>query len=637
MLLMLVVLAGCASGDDSDDGRTVRTVSVAFDQSVVVQSSRLRFQMLDTADRGAVGASVRFLGTLDDNRLVDFETFVPATRVGQQGDLAVEVRANDGLWMSVDPGATSTFTGDVVIKLEDPIGTFAQGTLEGTQIEFRSDMPPILDSLEVPAEVYPNQSIQVTGDGFLRPEEGTTWVVVTSGGIRYPDGAERQVANARAAIEWTGSRTQASLRISPALFGVLVSEFDGELDFVNDLRTGQEFRGSPQSVAFGLRAPLIDTIDPPAGSRGQKITIKGRGFLPDDTDRDTGMFLVFEGTFDPDNPDIPSRTFEGPTAELKVPLEVVNEQTIEQDVWYSVDRSTGQLEGLGATPGLFAGRVTPVVYDPQGEQEGQTWEGNFRVLPTKQVVHVKYLPGFSRALETYGLRNVETEIRARILQVLRRDYAEVNVEFSTQPPEDYIDYTTIEIGGPDPSGLLNFGYDNSFNDGGKDIGNLYLSDYLGGVNRHSENAGYLPYGGVFIESFVAFSRQLFPDGFGTSDAFDRTMSPFMPGLGGDPVLATEWPEGPRRAAIQNAIDLIGNLAGHTASHEIGHSIGLAWFPPSVEGFDERFHNDPPGTALIMDAGIDRPFEERAQLEGAGPAKFSADNLRYLRTILPLPR
>jgi hypothetical protein len=416
-----------------------------------------------------------------------------------------------------------------------------------------------------------------------------------------------------------------------------VSDFSGEVELVNSLKTGEEFAGSRHAIEFEMLPPRVDEISPRQGSRGQKVTIEGRGFLPDDDARETGMYLVFEGTFTPDDTRIPARIFEGPTAELKVPLEVVNEQLIEQDVWYSVDRSTGLLEGLGATPGFFDGRVTPVVYDSRGEQQGEAWTGNFRVLPTLQVVYVRFLPGFSRALETYGLRNVETEIRQRVLQVMRRDYARVNVEFRTEAPDDFVEYTTIEIGGPDPSGLLNFGYDNSFNEAGKDIGNLYLSDYLGGVNRRSENAGFLPYGGVFIESFVAFSQQLFPDGFGTSDAFDRTLEPFMPGLGGDPVLATEWPQGPRRAAIQNAIDLIGNLTGHTASHEIGHSLGLSWFPTTVEGYEERFHNDPPGTGLIMDAGIDRPFEERAELEGAGPAVFSGDNLRYLQTILPPSR
>ena len=86
--------------------------------------------------------------------------------------------------------------------------------------------------------------------------------------------------------------------------------------------------------------------------------------------------------------------------------------------------------------------------------------------------------------------------------------------------------------------------------------------------------------------------------------------------------------------MQNAILLMGNLTGHTAGHELGHAFGLAHFPETVENFAQRFHNDPPGPGLIMDAGSDRPFNERAELNGEGPAKFSDENLDYLKRILP---
>ncbi len=54
----------------------------------------------------------------------------------------------------------------------------------------------------------------------------------------------------------------------------------------------------------------------------------------------------------------------------------------------------------------------------------------------------------------------------------------------------------------------------------------------------------------------------------------------------------------------------------------------------MEDYTERYHNDPPGPNLIMDAGSDRPFNERAELDGEGPAEFSAENLRYLQAVLP---
>ena len=80
--------------------------------------------------------------------------------------------------------------------------------------------------------------------------------------------------------------------------------------------------------------------------------------------------------------------------------------------------------------------------------------------------------------------------------------------------------------------------------------------------------------------------------------------------------------------------MIGRLAGHTASHEVGHSLGL----PFVAGEDPEdvvYHNEPLDEAFIMDAGSDRPFQERAELGGQGPAKFSPRNRAYLQRILPL--
>jgi hypothetical protein len=279
--------------------------------------------------------------------------------------------------------------------------------------------------------------------------------------------------------------------------------------------------------------------------------------------------------------------------------------------------------------------MRPVLFDRTSEESGAEWSGTFRVLPAKQVVHVKYLPAFGAALETFGLSGVEREIRNRIRAVLERDYDGVRIEFSESPPDNFVDYATIEVGGPDPNGLMTFGYDNSYNDTGKDHGNRYLADYLGGVNRRSEEAGFAAYGGVFIESFNSFSPTLYPDSFGTSPEFDRTLRDFMPALGGTPVAATEWPDGPRRDSIQQAILMLGNLAGHTASHEIGHSLGLAYFPQEEAGADERFHNDPPGDRHIMDSGSGRSFEERAEIMGAGPSRFSDENHAYLRRILPI--
>jgi hypothetical protein len=73
---------------------------------------------------------------------------------------------------------------------------------------------------------------------------------------------------------------------------------------------------------------------------------------------------------------------------------------------------------------------------------------------------------------------------------------------------------------------------------------------------------------------------------------------------------------------------LGSLIGTTLSHEMGHSFGLA------NPFGEGFHNVLDEPNRLMDAGGDRPFAERAELFGEGPAKFCDSEYDYLREILP---
>ena len=321
----------------------------------------------------------------------------------------------------------------------------------------------------------------------------------------------------------------------------------------------------------------------------------------------------------------------------QVAIDRISEQEIEQDVWYDVNREEFVLEGLGAMPGRFEGRVTPVLVLGGQEEIGRGMVIDFTVKPTRQIVYVRFLPGFETGLERFGLRNTSPGIKRRILEVIRRDYQDFNVEVVEQPPEDSTRYMTLEIGGVDPTGMNLLGYDNSFNGVPKDTGNLFLEDYLGGYNLPGKDASFSPYGGVFVDSLVIFSPEISAPMGSVHPLFDEIMSPVMPELGGNRVMASEWPvtEGSsdRTRAIEGAIRLVGTIVGNTATHEIGHSLGL----PYVEGEKAdsiRYHNLGGDKEYIMDAGSDRPFEERAELEGRGPAKFSPENQAYLQRILP---
>ncbi len=100
------------------------------------------------------------------------------------------------------------------------------------------------------------------------------------------------------------------------------------------------------------------------------------------------------------------------------------------------------------------------------------------------------------------------------------------------------------------------------------------------------------------------------------------------------VVAGEWPDGAspeRLAQIEAAIDFLSNMIADTAAHEFGHSLGLA--QPFVP--DDAYHNAIPQEGCLMDAGGDRPLEERARYGGNPGARFCTENLWYLQDILPM--
>jgi hypothetical protein len=131
----------------------------------------------------------------------------------------------------------------------------------------------------------------------------------------------------------------------------------------------------------------------------------------------------------------------------------------------------------------------------------------------------------------------------------------------------------------------------------------------------------------------------------STSRFDAIFDPFRPDRGGLEVTATELAtlqppvldsgascpakKGDRAAQIACAVFVLGNLVGNTMTHEVGHSLGLA------NPYGDGFHDPGDEDNRLMDSGGARPFIERTELEGAGPAVFCGDEYDYLRMILPL--
>ena len=100
--------------------------------------------------------------------------------------------------------------------------------------------------------------------------------------------------------------------------------------------------------------------------------------------------------------------------------------------------------------------------------------------------------------------------------------------------------------------------------------------------------------------------------------------------------AAELIETGRQEQIDHAVHVMGSLIGNTITHEIGHSLGMSFFQEDLFTNTMRFHNDFDEEGAIMDGGQNRPFEERAEIDGAATPYFNPRNAMYLQTILPLP-
>ena len=130
---------------------------------------------------------------------------------------------------------------------------------------------------------------------------------------------------------------------------------------------------------------------------------------------------------------------------------------------------------------------------------------SLRLLRPKQLVLLTFLPSYQESLRLFGLRAIDRAVRARVLDVARRDYAGLAVEFrevepDAAPPTDFAHYALVEVGERSQwAGYL--GYDNT--PARSDNARLY--DRIGGVNAVTQSDGSPGYGGVFAEQLLGFS------------------------------------------------------------------------------------------------------------------------------------
>ncbi|MBI5501320.1 MAG: hypothetical protein HY907_13830 [Deltaproteobacteria bacterium] len=618
LLLGALILTGCPSDDDGGPdwcagGPSVTAVSFA---PTIVPGSR--FEISGTGfDASCGGLTVFFRGSFE-GRNVEAEALADVISTAE-----VRYEAGPELLGSLG-GDAGRFVGELGVRRRDEGGATREAAVP-VAFDVAAHLVPSAGNA-TPESVTLNAVVVVAGSGFLEGAEGTSEVVL-DGTFRVDGGGTRSVTAVRLPAEplEAHDRTRAAFPFAPAIAGILPGAFTGTLVIENRHGDGTVTASAPLPVTFTLGASFVTDVVPRNPTLGAIATITGAGFIGGAADQT--LTIRLDGTATP----------RGGSPAVVSGLELVPVFVDGGRAEYTiVPVRRGDVlvaEDFDFSWGTFAGTATPVLRYGAELAEGLPTSIDLAIGPTRQVVFVSFLAGFSDALRDFGLRAVEAEVRSRVLDKFRRVYDGINLDVRAERPEDYYPggYAVVEIGGPDPNGRGLFGYDNT---PGKDAGNLRLHDHVGGANAEVQEDGYAGFGGVFVRSFLCWSSHrpddlVCPDGVADPD-FDRVFDPVR----SREVVAGESPAGPdaaRAAAIEAAVSALGNLVGDTAAHEFGHSLGMA----NPYGPSDAVHHEPPADGCLMDSGSYRPFAERAELAGTTPGGWCGEERGYLEAILPV--
>ena len=498
-----------------------------------------------------------------------------------------------------------------------------RGFTGSARTEWSADLQHVLNPelLQLSPLVSPQTLSLVQGNGFLKEGEGTS-ILNLSGQFFDANGQSQVLELSEPLTAHSNSNEQNSNLMSdrsqrrwlphPRYFGILGGRFEGTATITNNSVGGLRI-SEPMPVSFELSEPFISFVSPSSVSRGQRLIIEGGGLVDLLDGNEVGItMLTFNGILTPESEQDPIEY-----QDLRLPLRHESGSRISSAFEPEFNSSCESLD-LGGVPGALDGYLSATVFWRDQEVTTTPHPVSITIAPSKQVVYLSFLPAFTDSLRLFGLRNLSARVIDEIIAVVRRDYAGVNLELRTTPPNDFELYSIVEIGGPDPNAQSLFGLDNTT---GLDFCNQRLDDNLAGRNAESGNS----YGGVFVESFLSLSPSLNDDPSTLADPlFDEVFLPLM----NSPAQQSDL-EGPRVEQVLKGIRMLGHLVGNTLTHEIGHSLGL----PVVPGCGS-YHNAA-GPRQIMDCGRDRPFIERAGLDPAGPPQWTAENFEYLQKILPL--
>ena len=621
------LLAACGPTDVRYDSGLAGLELRSVEPALVIPGSKLELEGRSFVDRPWGEMTLRVAGTLQtDAGAEPVEAALPVVFV--HFDRA-HVEIDEAALLALG-GREGELTGEAWIEAESFVDrNLHTSPRESFQLAIREELSPQITGLPADGVIFVNDPMELEGEGLLLGgEEGET-VAVVQGCFRHAgqNGCE-PIERTVVPVDPEGARRdRGRFAFSPTIAGIEPGVFEGEISLENRHARGRDLEGGATPVRYQLIKPAIFEVSPGAASLGQYLRWKGGGFVGAG---EGTTILEFRGAFHPQGQN-----------SVALDLVLVPELVDGRNVRYvlSEEDNLGQRIDLRFETGELRGTIEPVTSFGGARVRGEPKEVSLVIAPVKQVVELRFRRSYVESMRKFGLRAVDAAVRDRVADVVKRDYATVNLEVRREAVTDYALYSIVEISGPDPNGLGLLGYDNT---PGKDVDNQRLYDRIGGVNALTQEDGFPGYGGVFIESLLQLSAE--GEGSPLSDpTFDEIFDPFRPDRGGTPVRAEDLaggmprptsgdncpaPRRDRREQIACAIWVLGSLVGTTLSHEIGHSLGLA------NPYGEGFHNPGSEPNRLMDAGAHRSFLERAELSGHGPARFCDEEYEYLRAILP---
>ncbi len=633
LAIICLLASGCSAAIGADPGlEGLAVTKVAPD--TIIPGTKLVITGASFVDTMWGSATLRLRGTAAGSSV---DVSWPATFV----DFSTMTVAIDGSKID-EMGGEAQFSGTATIEVlaTSDGNTYSSEDL-AVSLAFAETLSPSVTNLESNGVIFVNEKIEVQGAGFLLGgDEGVT-VAKIAGCFRLDTGGTCTPITAQEVplVPVDPVRRDAgTFAFSPKIAGIKPGSFMGTVTIVNQQTAKPPEMAAASNVTYNMVSSQIFTVcvgDPcnatnVSASLGQYVFVQGGGFIGGDSNQTTELEL--RGTF--------NRTGMSPAPVTMTLIPDFVEGSLVRYV-LNTDDTLGHALNLREDTGTFTGMITPIIQYGSDRVGGASKSLTFNIAPVKQVVYLDFRPSYVEGLRDFGMRAVDNKLRARIIEVCKAVYKGINIEFRLTPPTDYALYEHVEITGVDPNNMGLFGYDNS---PGKDNGNERLYDRLGGVNALTQQDGYPGFGGVFLRSLMGFSKH--PGNFtksvpGADVVFDKIFDPFRPDMDGEPIRASDLsgvvetltsgencPASERADRVACAIFVLGNLVGGTLSHEIGHSLGLA------NPFQEGFHNAGDGQNRLMDSGGDRPFFERAELEGQGPGVFCDDEYAYLRMVLP---